>query len=377
MRRPLSLIRPLLLGLVVCAAASGAQEANTCLKCHLEQDDETLAKPARLMTEDIHSRQGLSCADCHGGDPTSDDPDVSMGDAAGFAGAPAREAVPDFCGRCHGDAAYIRRYNPALRVDQLALYWTSVHGQQLRGKKDLKVAVCADCHGAHGILPSNDPRSPVYAANVPRTCATCHSDAAHMASYGIPTNQYERYSHSVHGRALLEQGDLGAPACNDCHGTHGATPPGVNSVANVCGQCHPINNELVNQSPHRPAFEKLGIAACETCHGYHEIQKPSDEMVGGAEPAVCARCHSEEKRPRGWAGARAIRASLDTLVAARSEAEAVVRRAERAGMEVGDALYKLNEVDGRLTRARSFLHRFEPDKVREVSQEGLDLAASA
>ncbi|MFH1571668.1 MAG: hypothetical protein ABIL09_27005, partial [Gemmatimonadota bacterium] len=46
-------------------------------------------------------------------------------------------------------------------------------------------------------------------------------------------------------------------------------------------------------------------------------------------------------------------------------------------MEVGDALYKLNEVDGRLTRARSFLHRFEPDKVREVSQEGLDLAASA
>lgn len=363
-----------LLSLGLGLAAAGAQ-TDTCLECHLAlDDDEELAVPARLMAEDIHARQGLSCVDCHGGDATSEDPDVSMGDDAGFIGAPARSEIPEFCGHCHSDAAYIRQYNPALRVDQLSLYWTSWHGELLRDQGDVKVANCADCHGAHGILPSNDPRSPVHAANVPRTCGTCHSDAAYMASYDIPTNQHERYGRSVHGRALLERGDLAAPACNDCHGNHGATPPGVNSVANVCGQCHPMNNQLVNESPHRPAFEDLGIAACESCHEYHEIARPTDEMVGGEEPAVCARCHSEHKRPRGWQGALAIRASLDTLVAALADAESTVGRAERAGMEVGEARYELNEASGRLTRARSYLHHFKPEEVAKISDEGVGLA---
>src|SRR6266540_7241295 len=32
------------------------------------------------------------------------------------------------CGRCHSDAQFMKRYNPALRVDQVAEYATSVHG---------------------------------------------------------------------------------------------------------------------------------------------------------------------------------------------------------------------------------------------------------
>ena len=197
-----------------------------------------------------------------------------------------------------------------------------------------------------------------------------------MQEYGIPTNQYEKYRKSVHGRPLLEEGDLAAPACNDCHGNHGATPPGVSSLANVCGQCHPINNELVNQSPHRPAFEKLGIAACETCHNHHDIDKPGDEMVGTEPPAVCIRCHRPDKWPGGWKGARRIRAALDSLAAQYQAAETVVRRAERAGMEVGEALFDLNETAGQLTRTRSMLHAFDPEKVEEVSNEGSELAAN-
>ena len=66
-----------------------------------------------------------------------------------------------------------------------------------------------------------------------------------MKEYGIPTDQYEKYSKSVHGVALLQKHDLGAPACNKCHGNHGATPPGVESISKVCGTCHALNADLV------------------------------------------------------------------------------------------------------------------------------------
>ena len=336
-----------------------------------------MAAPVRLSEQDIHSRQGLSCIDCHGGDATSEDEDESMDEDEGFIGMPDKEEVSHFCGRCHSDANYIRRYNPALRVDQVALYRTSVHGQQLLEQGDQKVATCIDCHGAHGILPGNDPRSPVYGTNVPQTCGKCHSDPIFMKEYGIPTDQYEQYRKSVHGRPLLEEGDLAAPACNDCHGNHGATPPGVKSLANVCGQCHPINNQLVNQSPHQPAFEKLGIAACEVCHNHHNIESPSDEMVGTQPPAICLKCHRQDKWPKGWVAAQTIRASLDSLVDQHRAAEELVRRAERKGMEVGEALFDLNEAAGRLTRTRSVLHSFALEKVTGVSNEGIKFAIEA
>ena len=54
----------------------------------------------------------------------------------------------------------------------------------------------------------------------------------------LDTTNIEQWRQSVHGQALLEKGDLTAPACNDCHGNHGAMPPGVDSVANACGTCH-------------------------------------------------------------------------------------------------------------------------------------------
>ena len=354
-----------------------APDIDACASCHAELEDEELAAPTGHLDQDVHRRRGLSCADCHGGDAASEDPDESMDEDNGFLGVPTKEEIPGLCGRCHSDASYIRRFNPALRVDQVTLFRTSVHGQRLAGAGDQKVAACADCHGAHGILPGNDPRSPVYAANVPQTCGRCHSDPVYMREYGIPTDQYEKYRKSVHGRPLLEEGDTAAPACNDCHGNHGATPPGVSSLANVCGQCHPINNNLVNQSPHRTAFEKLGLAACETCHSHHGIEVPGDAMVGGEAPAVCANCHRPDKWPKGWAGARAIRAALDSLVERHRKAEVTIRRAERAGMEVGEALFDLNEVAGRLTKTRSVLHSFDPEKVREVSDEGTELATKA
>ncbi len=135
--------------------------------------------------------------------------------------------IVSLCGGCHSNASFMKLYNPALPIDQVAKYKTSVHGIK-NSKGDTNVAECASCHGSHGIRAVKDPFSNVYKTNIPKVCSSCHSDKEKMAQYKIPTNQYRLYVKSVHGVALLEKGDLGAPSCNDCHGNHGAVPLELN-----------------------------------------------------------------------------------------------------------------------------------------------------
>ena len=139
----------------------------------------------------------------------------------------------------------MRRFSPRQRVDQAAEYATSVHGKQL-ATGDVRVPTCASCHGAHGIRLVNDAKSPVFPTNVATTCTACHASQTHMSGYKLangsplPTNQLAEYQKSVHYAALTKGNDLSAPTCNDCHGNHGAAPPGVGAVANVCGTCHAV-----------------------------------------------------------------------------------------------------------------------------------------
>lgn len=71
------------------------------------------------------------------------------------------------------------------------------------------------------------------------------------------------------------------------------TLPGVDSVANVCGQCHVTQWNLFNESPHREAFAENGLPACVTCHQNHEIKQPTDAMLGVEDPAPCGTCHDK------------------------------------------------------------------------------------
>ncbi|MFQ5770806.1 MAG: cytochrome c3 family protein, partial [bacterium] len=274
-----------------------ALKDNSCIACHLEMGDE-LAIPVEGMKEDVHARQGLSCADCHGGDPKAGfdgDLEAAMDPAKGYNGVPKRMDIPQFCARCHSDPNYMRRFNPRVSTDQFDRYKTSVHGRLLH-KGDIKVATCTDCHGVHGIRDAKDARSSVYPLNIPNTCGRCHADSDYMQDYGIPTDQIAAYQGSVHGKAVLEKGDLAAPACNDCHGNHGASPPGAPSIAYICGQCHLNNSELFLKSPHRAAFEELELPECETCHGNHDIQHPTDDMLGVGENSICLDCHEEDSK---------------------------------------------------------------------------------
>ncbi|GIW39483.1 MAG: hypothetical protein KatS3mg076_0060 [Candidatus Binatia bacterium] len=355
--------------LVPRARALADPREESCFVCHAAFGESDLGLPAQRYPEDIHFARGFGCVACHGGDGT--DPELTaMDPEKGYAGKPAGEEIVRVCGRCHSDARFMHRYNPSLRVDQVTEYYTSVHGRKLR-EGDLRVATCTSCHGVHEIRPPSDPRSTVHPLRVADTCGSCHADPELMGSYGLPADPVERYKRSVHWMRL-EGGDLSSPTCNDCHGNHGAAPPGVSWVGNVCGQCHAQNAELFARSFHAEIFTRMGIPGCASCHGNHDIVKTSDRMLGLDDPAVCAACHSAEDA--GGKAALAMREAIDTLARRYDEARVLLERATRAGMPTGPVKFRLTEAHTALVKARAAVHAFDVSKVRAEVDPGLEIA---
>ena len=354
--------------------AFGAEAKNTCLECHKALDEKRLSAPANSSPDDTHAKVGISCVECHGGDPASDDISVAMDTLKGFIAKPAKIDIPQLCAKCHSDADYMKRYNPNLPTDQLAKFEVSQHGK-LNAKGDKKSAVCTSCHNAHNILPANNPASPTYALNVLDTCARCHSDKEYMQEYGIPTNQVDDYKESVHGQALLVKGDRSSPSCKHCHGNHDASLPKAIYVGNICSQCHALTYELFSKSPHKAAHDKLGIPECEACHGNHKIVKPSDDMLGTGKGAVCVKCHNPDSQ--GFQAASSIKNSIEGLKTEITQAKELTSKAERLGMDVQDAIFDIDEANNALTKSRAYIHSFSSAEVGAVVSEGKGLAQKA
>ncbi|MBI2212527.1 MAG: cytochrome c3 family protein [Acidobacteria bacterium] len=327
MRTALRVLALLLVTLGASPAASAAAGDTSCTRCHTNPDmvDANAIAIVKAFEKDVHAVAGLSCHDCHGGNPDpamAEDLDAMSESfkANPFAGTPKHGDIPAFCGRCHSDLAYMRKYQPAARTDQLQEYWTSRHGIALK-KGDPDVATCIDCHGVHGIRAVADIESSVHPSRVAETCGKCHSDPKRMAMHSdpsgrpLPVDQYARWRRSVHAAALLERGDLSAPTCNDCHGNHGANPPGVEDVSFTCGQCHGREAALFRASAKHSAFsehndllkdadegcatchDNLGnvtlrsFGECVTCHENHGVIRPTVALLGAVPETPCALCH--------------------------------------------------------------------------------------
>lgn len=356
----------------------GDEITGRCVKCHSDQERmKSYGSNGRtdqelLLRQSVHGRLSVSgkerlvqCTTCHNAHGI-----VSVKDKR----SPVHPLnVTATCASCHGNPAYMRNYNPALPVDQLPKYRTSVHGRR-NARGDTRVAECASCHGSHDIRSAHDVKSNVYPTNLPATCASCHSDSVRMKPYGIPTNQYESFAESVHGIALLEKHDPGAPACNDCHGNHGAAPPGVQSVSQVCGTCHALNADLFSRSPHKRAFDQRNLPECETCHGNHSIVAVTDRLIGSEPPAVCAQCHSPTEYPAGYTAAMSMRAIIDSLVTLEEQARALVEEAEQKGMEVSEQRFALRSVRQARLESRTTIHAFDKAKLQEVAAKGIAAA---
>jgi Cytochrome c3 len=356
--------------LSICVAGARAQTPSTCLDCHGALDPPLQVTPAQF-SQDIHSQKGLTCASCHGGDPTKADMDA-MSKAAGFRGKIQRSQIPELCGHCHSDGAFMRKYNPSLRTDQLAQYKTSVHGKRLL-QGDTQVAVCTDCHGVHDLRVPSDPRSKVSPLNVAETCSRCHSDAKYMQGYGIPTDQFARYKNSVHYEAMTVRGDLSAPTCPTCHGNHGAAPPGVDSVRNVCANCHVFQAQMYDKSTHKVAFQSAGLPGCVVCHSNHDVRRPTDAKLDTGSEGVCMRCHQPGDRC-DLARAKMLQ-DLKRLDGAVKASDQALAAAESSGMEISEAQTEQDQARDSLTKARVTIHSFKTDLVEEDIDAGLKIAA--
>jgi cytochrome c553 len=82
--------------------------------------------------------------------------------------------VAGVCSHCHDDEVLSKQYG--FRTSRLKTFSSSFHGVASKFG-EARVANCASCHGFHGIRPSSDPRSPINAANLARTCGKCHAGA--------------------------------------------------------------------------------------------------------------------------------------------------------------------------------------------------------
>ncbi|GAB4543127.1 MAG: hypothetical protein Kow0063_35930 [Anaerolineae bacterium] len=343
-----------------------AQGVNTCFDCHSTLGGKHADITAQWQRS-IHRERGVSCADCHGGDPSASTVDGSMSPEAGYIGAPAKADIPALCASCHADVNRMRQYD--LPTDQYAKYRESIHGIRL-AEGDTNVTTCFDCHGGHEILKANDPASTVYPANVPELCAGCHSDEELMAPYNIPTNQFDLYRQSVHGHALLDNQDFRAPNCATCHGTHGAAPPGFQEVANVCGSCHTATQDYYLKSPHASAGEDA--PKCVTCHGRYDVSKPSEALYLGAEPRHCGACHAPDSPPGQVA--QALYDNITAAAQALEEAEAAVQAARDVGMLVGPMEARLREANTSLITARAAQHTLDVDTVQERADDARVIA---
>ncbi len=372
--------------------------ANGCVDCHSAVNDKQSAIAA-AWSGSAHAKAGVTCADCHGGDPGSDQITVAMDRRNGFVGAPDRLSTVSLCGSCHGNVDRMRA--SGLATDQYAKYWSSVHGQQLLTANDTRVAICTDCHGSHDVKQVSDPSAKVYVLNVPELCAGCHADAKRMQPYGIPTDQFDVYSRSVHGVALLENKDVRAPSCASCHGSHDAQPPTSTTVVEVCGKCHTATQELYQQSRH----SQLQAAApkCWTCHGTHDVSQPGSTLFFHPTPPDynCATCHDlathtlrlelsrfaleQDRRcdtchhpdSQIYAQIQGIANAVRSAETAYDDAGARIEEAARLGMITSDAEVGLAGAKTSLIQAQAGVHTTKLKLVAELSADAKTKAEAA
>lgn len=144
----------------------------TCGKCH-DNIKQTYLRSIHGKAMAAGKRDAPVCTDCHG--------EHSI-DAVKLATSKVFPSnIPETCGQCHAAERLISKYRlPGHVVDT---YMKSFHGLSLQ-LGSVTAANCASCHGAHDILPSDDPRSAVHPDNLAKTCGQCHPGVSLQVAKG-------------------------------------------------------------------------------------------------------------------------------------------------------------------------------------------------
>ncbi|MBI4403517.1 MAG: cytochrome c3 family protein [Deltaproteobacteria bacterium] len=122
---------------------------NSCLECHSELERSELKAPVLAMTKDVHGTAGVSCVNCHGGNPTAVSARVAHG--AKFVARPGATAAVTICGSCHAQPL-----------------WHYQKGNHSLARKLPRQPSCVTCHGAHGVAKAS-----IELISEP-LCSSCH-----------------------------------------------------------------------------------------------------------------------------------------------------------------------------------------------------------
>ena len=259
---------------------------DTCLECHgkpgltlqLENGDtlELFISPEQHANS-IHGQLGYACVQCH----------TTVGDYPhpAFSAVDARDAslkLYKACERCHSS--------------QYSLTQDSVHADAFNAG-ERQAAICTDCHTAHAVRRLTDPNTREFLADshiwVPETCAQCHNAI------------YQKYLTSVHGSALVGEGNPDVPTCIDCHGVHNIQDPTTAAFLlkspRMCANCHSDPQHMARYGISTDVlktyvadfhgttvvlFERESPDAetnkpvCFDCHGFHDIKRVDDPDKG-------------------------------------------------------------------------------------------------
>ncbi|MBI2835220.1 MAG: cytochrome c3 family protein [Acidobacteria bacterium] len=282
-------------------AQPDSEQIETCVACHGDRDlnvklasgeVQALFVDRERFTRSVHGTR-LSCADCHANMTELPHAPISYRTRREFT-----MSTYEQCKRCH-----FANYTKTL---------DSVHYRAL-ARGDAMAPVCIDCHGSH------DTRPPGQRSRVSQTCAKCHE--------GV----YRTYEQSVHGRALVAEGNPDVPSCIDCHRSHDVSGPRTadwrGAVPDLCGKCH-AKEKLMSKyglssnvlgtyvsdfhgmtaslrTQERGGTERRFVALCTDCHGVHDITKtkaPGSRVIRANLTETCRRCHpgASDDFPDAW-----------------------------------------------------------------------------
>ncbi len=274
-----------------------------CLSCHATSNMLTELPSGEILyltidpeeyMEGKHSVVGYQCVQCHTDTTGYPHPEIKADTQREYT-----LQMYTLCNDCHEPM-----YNTTL---------DSTHQKALAGGNE-NAAVCTDCHGAHYTKSPGTPRS-----NIAKMCQQCHSEI------------FNQYQDSVHGGALLEEGDPNVPTCTDCHGVHDVAGPSSEEEFHlfsplICAECHADEELMTNYGVSTHVFEtyvsdfhgttvilfeettpdqETNKPVCVDCHGVHnmkEVDDPESKVIKDNLLDTCQKCHpnASSNFPSSW-----------------------------------------------------------------------------
>jgi len=169
--------------------------ANSCIQCHskpaFSATDKKLYKYFRDWELSIHAQEGVTCADCHGGNPNKTDKKKAHEKDMHQLLTPVEyERISVTCGKCHEENAknYKKSKHYRILTEKGRSHPTptcvTCHGSINTSipKADEIANICASCHNA---VTENNPENPEIASYLIKRLSFINYYCRYLISKGV------------------------------------------------------------------------------------------------------------------------------------------------------------------------------------------------